>query len=55
MGHSDAGGGAGVPQVVLVDFTLSGSNHHTGSIQCEVHRGQRTVYSDGSQDAGDTC
>ena len=48
--HSDPGGGAGVPQVVLVDLPLSGSHHQTSPIKSEVHGGQRTVQTDGPQD-----
>lgn len=43
MCHSDLGGGAGVPQVVMVDFPLSGSHHQTSTIQSEVYCGQWTV------------
>lgn len=52
--HSDPSGGAGVPQVVMVDLPLSGSHHQTGAVQSEVHRGQWTVHPDGPQDTGDT-
>ena len=46
MCTSDPGGGAGVPQVVLVDLPLSGSDHQTGTVWSEVNRGQRTVHPD---------
>lgn len=49
--HGDLGGGAGVPQVVLVDLSLRRSDHQTCAVQSEVHGGQRSVHSDWPQDA----
>lgn len=54
MCHGDLGGGARVPQVILVDLPLSWSYHQAGTVQGEVHRGQQTVHSDGSQDTSVT-
>lgn len=45
--HSDPGGGAGVPQVILVDLPLSGSHHQTSPILSEVYGGQWTFHPDG--------
>lgn len=54
MCHSDPGGGAGVPQVILIDLPLSGSHYQTSTVQSEVYRGQWTVHPDGPQDTADT-
>lgn len=54
MCHGDPGGGARVPQVILVDLPLSWSYHQAGTIEGEVHRGQQTVHPDGSQDTSVT-
>lgn len=54
MCHGDPGGGAGVPQVVVVDLPLSGPDYQTSTVRSEVYRGQRTVHPDRPQDTGDT-
>lgn len=52
MCHGDPGGGAGVPQVVLVDLPMSGPEHQTSTVQSEVHCGQRAVHTDRLQAGG---
>lgn len=42
----DPGGGAGVPQVVLIDLTLSGPHDQTRPIRKEVYSRQRTLRSE---------
>lgn len=49
--HGDPGGGARVPQVILVNLSLGRSDHQAGAVQSEVHRGKRTFHPDGSQDS----
>lgn len=53
MCHSDPGGCAGVPQVILVNLPLSGPHYQTSTVESEVHRGEWTLHADGLQDAGD--
>ena len=52
MGQRHAGWGAGVPQVVVVDLPLGGAHHHPRPVRGEVHRRQRSVRTDHTQDAG---
>ena len=40
VSRGDAGGAAGVPQVVVVDFALGGAHHHPQAVRGEVHRRQ---------------
>lgn len=51
VSHGDPHGGAGVPQVVLIDLPLCGAHHQTGTVRSELHWCQRTLCADVAQDS----